>query len=338
MKNNPEEETEQRWVQTRAFRILGLTHGLACLSDAMLGDMRYFEPGEIFSAWTNWDRLESIPFQPDLDVNIRLLDQASVPFSATRQGNLLEIQADLQALERDVRDRRWALLGNQGLWFRFALAIQEEAGIHALHAASIYAPDENHLVVLIGKAGSGKSVFLLSAITAGWQVFSTELTYFTSEGDFLRGSLFDNLYVGTLAQDFPEVRCQLDLDLPEVDDPWAHKLSVDLSQMACQRRELQSPSLSLLFPHVEKGLDCAVVHEIEDPRALRRRLYESASEKIGGGYLLHERIPGPIMDTPQLAHARLQAVDRLMDPENTHLRTARIVSTGPTHCMEALLA
>ncbi|MGD8731764.1 MAG: hypothetical protein PVH92_07790 [Anaerolineales bacterium] len=331
------EETEPRGAKRRAYRILGLTHGLESPSGLMLNDDRFFEPGEIFSAWTNWDRLEAIPFQPDMDVNIRLTDQVSRPFSITHEKKLLEIQADLKALEGTIQDRRWAILGNQGLWFRFALAIQEQHGIYALHAASIYDPRDDHLVVLIGKAGSGKSVFLLSAIQSGWQVFSTELTYFTAGGAFLRGSSFDNLYVGTLTQDFPEIRHQLDVDLPEVDEPWAHKLSVDLSNMACTERELQSPTLSLLFPHVEKGLDCAIVDEIEDPRILCRRLYESASEKISGGYLLHEQVPGPIMDTPQLAKARLQAVERLTDQKTIQLKTARIVSTGPTHCMEGLL-
>jgi hypothetical protein len=337
MKSKQTAENDQRWAETRGYRMLGLTYGLASSSGAMLGDERYFTPGEIFSAWTNWDKLESIPFQQEMDVNLRLVDQRGNGFNVRRENKRMDIHADLQALEREVRDRRWALLGNQGLWFRFALAIQEEHGIYAFHAASIYDPEEDHLVVLLGKAGSGKSVFLLTAIDAGWQVFSTELTYFTSGAAFLRGSLFDNLYVGTLTQDFPDVSRQMAIDLPDVVDPWSHKLSVDLSEMACPESRLQSPNLSLLFPHVEKGLDCAVVHEIEDRRILRRRLYACASEKIGGSYLLHEHIPGPMMDTPELAAARLRAVDRLTDENKTKIRTARIVSTGPTHCLEGLL-
>jgi hypothetical protein len=327
----------EEWVLTRGFRMLGLSYGLACSSDTSLGDDRYFSPGEIYSQWTNWDNLEPIPYQQDMDSYAHFYDESSAPLTIDRTASSLEIRGDLSSLEANIQDRRWSLLGNQGLWFRFALAIQEQHRLYAFHAASIYHPEDQHLVVLIGKAGAGKSVFLLSAIAAGWQVFSTEMTYFSPEGTFLRGSLMDNVYFGTLAQDFPEISHQLGLDLPEIDDPWSQKLSVDLRQFAPETRELPAPQVSILFPHVEKGLDCAVIKEIDDPRILRRRLYESASEKISGAYLLHERIPGPPMDTPELASARLQAVDQLIAPKTSQIRSARVVSTGPNHCMEGLL-
>jgi hypothetical protein len=65
-----------------------------------------------------------------------------------------------------------------GLFFRYALTVQERHGIYALHASAIYKPHDDELLVIVGKAGAGKTVYLLEALARGYQIFSTEMTYF----------------------------------------------------------------------------------------------------------------------------------------------------------------
>lgn len=328
--------TANDWALAKGLRILGLEYGLASSSGAMLDNADYFSPGEIYSHFTNWDAIQEIEFTSRMDAHLYLEDDPSSEPSIEVDETTLRIRGPLQRLESEIQDRRWAILGNQGLWFRQALAVQERHGIYAMHAASIYKPSENHLVILLGKAGSGKTAFLLSAIEVGWLVFSTEMTYCrfeSGEMQFLRGSLMDNIYVGTLTQDFPEARSQLGVNIPPGGDRWQNKVSVDMNVVAVQHVNLVNPTLSFLFPHVERGLAGAAIHEIEDDRTLRRRLYENASEKIGASLLLHEELPVVSLDTALLASERLNAIHKLLLAD---IRSARAVSAAPANCLEGL--
>jgi hypothetical protein len=323
----------------KGYRILGIDYGLASSSGAMLDNQAYFTPGEIFSQWANWDELEPVPYSQGMDSYLYLEDAPSSPPSIRFDPSSLHIRANLKALENDIQDRRWAILGNQGVWFRHALAVQERRGILSFHAASIYDPKTNQLVMLVGKAGAGKSVYLLSALLAGWQIFSTEMTYLRAEQDRLtlfRGSLVDNILIGSLTQDFPEALSMLDLELPEFSDPWEKKVSVDMHAMAVQSKQLIDPTMILLFPHIERGQARVVIRELQ-AQPLTRRLFESASEKIGATLLLHEQLPAISLDTAELAFARLEGVQRLIRADPWKIRSARVVSSGLKNCMEGLM-
>ena len=79
----------------------------------------------------------------------------------------------------------------------------------------------DHLLVIDHAVGridfsplAGKTVFLLEGLTRGWTVFSTEMTHMrvTDSGyEFYKGSLFDNIRLGTLLYDFPAVAARLGL-------------------------------------------------------------------------------------------------------------------------------
>jgi hypothetical protein len=322
----------------RGFRILGIDYGLASSSGVMLDNQAYFIPGEIFSQLSNWDELESIPYREGMDSYLYLEDSPRSSPSIRFDSSSLYIRANLKALENEIQDRRWAILGNQGIWFRHALATQERRGILSFHAASIYDPENNQLAILLGKAGAGKSVYLLSALLAGWKVFSTEMTYLRIEQERLtlyRGSLSDNILIGSLTQDFPEALSMLDLDLPEFSDPWEKKISVGMHTMAVESKQLINPTLILLFPHIERGQANVVIREIQ-AKSLIRRLFENASEKIGASMLLHEQLPAIGMDTAELTSARLAGVRRLIQADPWEIRSTRVVSSGLKNCMEGL--
>lgn len=322
--------------ETRGFRILGLTHGLASNNGELIHNPVHFEAGEIYTQITNWEKLESIPYAPGMDTYCHLLDDPNLPF-AIQTDKTLFIQGDLSRLERETKDHRLDILGNIGIWFRWALVTQESHGIYSLHASSIYKPKQNELIVIVGKAGAGKTVFLLESLKRGYQIFSTEMTFFqfVPEGiKFYRGALMDNIRLGSFLYDFPEAAERLGLELPCSEDPWEHKLSVSMRGVTTATNHLVNPDISIVFPRVESGIDKPTVKTISNPRTLVKQLFDSASEKIGATILLGEELPAIGLDTPELAQKRLEAVRQLVAARRWKIKQAKTTLTGPKSCME----
>ncbi|MEE9508193.1 MAG: hypothetical protein V3V44_02800 [Anaerolineales bacterium] len=328
-----------RWAYTRGLKILGLTHSLSSNVGTLIHNPIYFEPGEIYSQVTNWERIEDVDDTPEMNSHLRIFDSPDQPFELRSDGEELIVQGDISSLEGRVHDRRRTLLGNIGLWYRHALVTQERHGIFSLHAAAIYKPDKNELFIVVGKAGSGKTVFLLEAISRGYQVFSTEMTYFSflSEGiKFHRGALFDNIRAGTLIHDFPGAIDQLGIEVPQVDEPWEYKLSVDMRPVKTAQSEITNPILSFVFPRIEKGIAQAFVKDISDPRKVAKLLFASASEKIGSTFLMYESIPTVGLDTAELAAKRWEAMLELVEGGVWEIRQAVATLAGQNNCMESI--
>jgi hypothetical protein len=328
-----------QWPETRAIRMLGISYGLGSNNGGLVHNPEFFEPGEIQSQVTNWSEIETVSYKPGLDAYCHFLDKEDLPFDISVSERELLVQGDLGRLDREGRDRRWSLLGNMGLFFRYALTVQERHGIYSLHASAIYKPAEDELLVLAGKAGAGKTVYLLEALARGYQIFSTEMTYFrlVPEGIvFYRGALMDNIRVGSFIYDFPEAAGRLNLELPEEENPWEAKVSVNMAGVTTQRAELLNPRISLVFPRIEAGHDHASVRDITRPRALVRLLFENASEKIGSTTLLYEELPVAGLDSPALAQARWEAFAQLVAAPRWEIKQARTILAGPKSCMEGI--
>jgi len=323
----------------RGFRILGLTHGLASNNPKLIYNPVHFEEGEIYTQITNWERLDPVEHQAGMDSYFYLKDDPEFPFSAQTSFPELFIQGDISRLEAEGSDKRFFILGNMGIWFRFILAVQELFGIFSLHASSIYKPEQNELLLIAGKAGAGKTVFLLESILRGYQIFSTEMTYFKFGANgvkFLRGALMDNIRLGAFTHDFPEVAERLGLNLPQVDKPWSKKICVDMHAVTTQNEQLINPTLSIIFPRIEMGYEHAIVEEIPQPRPLIRMLYDVAAEKIGATFLMYEEQAATGQDTPQLAKSRWDAITNLVSATNWEIKQARTTLAGPKSCMEVI--
>jgi hypothetical protein len=274
-----------------------------------------------------------------MDAYCHFLDDPALPLRIAAGEGELSVQGDLSRLEREGRDKRWFLLGNLGLWFRWALTVQERHGIYSLHASSIYKPDQGELLVIVGKAGAGKTVYLLESLVRGYQVFSTEMTFFRVEPErvvFYRGALMDNIRVGSFFYDFPEAAERLGLTLPQTDDPWGAKFSVSMHSVTTEQAELVNPKISFVFPRIEKGYDHSIVHEINNRRTLTRLLFDSLSEKIGSTTLICEELPVTGLDSPALAQARWETVRHLLAAPHWHIEQASSILAGPKSCMEGI--
>jgi hypothetical protein len=327
------------WPHTRAVRILGIGYGLGSNNAELIHNSEFWDPGEIQSQITNWCEIEPVPYGPDLDVYAHFLDDPVLPFEIEAGERELSVQGDLSRLEREGRDKRWFLLGNIGLWFRWALTVQERHGIYSLHASSIYKPKDDELLIIVGKAGAGKTVYLLESLARGYQVFSTEMTFFRIESErvvFYRGALMDNIRVGSFVYDFPQAAERLGLTLPETDDPWELKISVAMHSVTTEQAELVNPKISLLFPRIETGVTHAQIHEVTNPRTLTRLLFDSLSEKIGATTLISEELPLTGLDSPALAQARWETVRHLVAAPHWQIKQAKNILAGPKSCMEGI--
>lgn len=327
------------WPHTRGLRILGISYGLGSNNRELISNPEFFEPGEIHSLITNWGEIEHIPHRANLDAHVHLLDDRDQALEISIQERELLVRGDLRRLEREALDRRWTLLGNLGLFFRYALTVQERLGIYAFHASAIYKPLDNELLVVVGKAGAGKTVYLLEGLIRGYQIFSTEMTYFahTPEGVvFYRGALIDNIRVGSFLFDFPQAAERLQLELPQVKDPWSAKISVDMQRASTDAASLTNPKLSFIFPRIEAGYERATVGEVDRHRTLVRLLFDSASEKIGGTVLMYEVMPVVGLDGPALAQARWEAVANLVAAPQWEIKQARTILAGPKCSMEGI--
>jgi hypothetical protein len=332
-------EKSGQWPERRGFRILGLTYGLGSNNEALIHNPVHFERGEIYTQITNWEKLEYIDYAPGMDSYGHFLDDPDLPFKIAFDETEIYVQGDLSRLESVGKDKRWALLGNIGVWFRYALTTQERHGIYSLHASSIYKPQTDELLIIVGKAGAGKTVFLLESLIRGYQIFSTELTFFRLGADgvtFYRGALMDNIRVGSFVYDFPEAADRLGIRVPEVEKPWDHKISVSMHAATTAQIELLNPKLSFIFPRIEKGYEHALVQDITSPRTLTRLLFESASEKIGSTFLMYEEFPAVGVDTPVLAQARWETVSTLVAAPQWQIKQARTTLAGPHSCMEII--
>jgi len=327
------------WPESRGLRILGLGYGLGSNNRDLVFNPEFFEPGKIQSQITNWCEVEYIPYGSDLDAYCHFLDVPALPFSISVSERELFVQGDLSRLDREGRDRRWSLLGNMGLFFRYALTVQEQHGIYALHASSIYKPHEDELLVIVGKAGAGKTVYLLEALLRGYHIFSTEMTYFQLGPMgivFYRGALMDNIRVGNFVYDFPQAAERLELELPQMENPWEAKISVSLHGVTTEQAELVNPKLSFIFPRIEAEREHAIVSDIARPRTLVRLLFDSVSEKIGSTTLLYEELPVTGLDSPSLAQARWEVVSQLVAAPHWEIKQAKTILAGPKSSMEGI--
>jgi hypothetical protein len=327
------------WTHARGLRILGITYGLGSNNRDLIFNPEFLEPGETQSQITNWCEIEHIAYGTDLDAYCHFLDDPGLPFEIQVSEQELFVQGDLSRLEREGRDRRWSLLGNMGLFFRYALTVQERHGIYSFHASAIYRPEEDDLLVIVGKAGAGKTVYLLDALVRGYQIFSTEMTYFRlvkRDVVFYRGALMDNIRVGSFVYDFPEAAQRLQLELPQVENPWDAKISVSLDGVTTERAELVNPTLSFIFPRIEARREHAIVNDVSGSRDLTRLLFDSASEKIGSTTLLYEELPAIGLDRPELAQGRWEAVAHLVAAPQWAIKQARTILAGPKSIMEGI--
>jgi hypothetical protein len=325
----------------RAIRIVHARLGLVSNNRELITRSEYFTDRLPQSLLTDYHRVDDLPWDGALsgvDAEVRIIDTPGLgPAIAMELDRVLAV-GDWTALEAANSDRRYSLFGNLGFVFRYTIhALERYHDTWSFHASAMV-DDKGDLWLIPGGAGAGKTVFLLEGLTRGWTIFSTEMTHLrlTAGGyEFHKGSLFDNIRLGTLLYDFPAVVDRLGVTVPPSTDPWGSKIALDLRHVQTPADVLVSPSLRIVSPKVESGRDRAVVTPIGRREKLVKLLFDNATEKQGGTVLLYDTLPVPSLDTPTLMARRLDAMRGLVD--RATIKSARNTLCGARNCMEGLL-
>jgi hypothetical protein len=294
-------------------------------------------PLEVHSLRTDFRDIVRIPYSSRADGRIKALDDPTIPPRYRISGTRVVWEGPLAALSRKASDPRFSLWGNQGFLYRFALFLMEKKHhIYNLHACALYEPSRHRLFVIIGGAGSGKTVYLLSGLERGLALFSTETVHFRREGRRIRwfmGSLYDNVRLSTLRRHFPRFLPAAQ-GRPQEED-WNRKIAIDLSSYRHSEDRLLDPDVVLLFPRIEEGFGSLVIRPLGDERRAAQYLFANISEKLSQTTVLYDRIPVPGFDRPDLAEARRKACQSLARHRTKVLCGAAIA--GPLECWGDLL-
>jgi len=318
------------------LRILEATIGLRSADERLLP--RLPEPIAVPSLRTDFRVVEEIPFVPGLDAEIVLRPDAGRALTYSLTSRRVVFHGPLARAERQASDVRFGLWGNQGFLYRFTLRLLEEChGIFSLHAVGLYDESRHTLFVVAGGAGSGKTVYLLGGLARGLALFSTETVHFrrTRKGlTWFKGSLVDNIRLGTLVCDFPDF-------LPSgsaagvVRDLWQKKIALDLSSRQTPADVLDSPHVVLVFPHIEEGRPGFVRTPLSDPRIAAKAVFDNAAQKIAETFVLWDRLPIAGLDSAGLAAARWKAALELV--RHASLIGISAVLSNPKECWGDLL-
>ncbi len=325
-------------LHRRAIQIVRARLGLMSNNEGLITSPEYFRDRVPQSLLTDYHRVDDIPWASGVDAEVHVLDVAGLDPQITLAPDRVLAVGDWAALEAAASDRRYTLFGNLGFLFRYTIyALERYHAIWSFHASAMV-DDKGDLWLIPGGAGAGKTVFLLEGLTRGFTIFSTEMTHLrlTDGGyEFYKGSLFDNIRLGTLLYDFPAVLDRLGLSLPPSKDPWGSKVTLDLGHVQTPADALINPSLRIVNPKVESGRDRAIVARLDRREKLAKLLFDNATEKHGGTALLYDRLPVSSLDTPELMGRRFAAMRALLD--RATIKSAHSTLCGARNCMEGLL-
>jgi hypothetical protein len=190
--------------------------------------------------------------------------------------------------------------------------------------------------LVVGGPGAGKTVFLLKGLEDDWRILSTEMTHFqfTDEGYvFYMGSLFDNIRLGNLIYDFPQAKERLEIEIPDVPDPWGHKIAIDMSEISAQPHYL-NPRVTVVNARIESGRGIPIVKTITRSEKIAKLLFDNATEKFVSPFVMYDRIPVESLDTPDLMARRLEAMYRFVG--EVSLNPVKSTLAGAQNCMEGI--
>ncbi len=293
---------------------------------------------EVKSLLTDFMDVEQIPYSENLDGYISIHESDDSP-SYEFLGNRAIFKGPIRKLLRDASDLRFSLWGNQGFLYRYSLFLLEKKHrIYNLHACALYSQKKDHLYVVIGGAGSGKTVYLLSGLTKGLSLFSTETVHFRIDKNtisWFMGSLVDNVRLGTLMHNFPQFLRYID-DTQETEDEWQKKIALDLSSYKTESEKLETPcAVTILFPRIEESRKGFILMPITDRRKAAKALFDNITQKLSETVILYDRLPVLGFDEEIMAQKRLSTAGQLVQHKSV-IQTASVLS-NPNDCWGELL-
>lgn len=314
-------------MHTRVIRILDLSISLISNIPLIFAG-NYFSHAHVESLLSDFGHIEDLPQDHAADAGLVILDHPGETRISV-SGNTILAMGEFSRLERETEDKRYTLLGNQGLLYRYTLALLERRlAIHSFHANALYDAAADRLTIFLGGPASGKSPALMAGLATGLSVFGTELVHFSvddSGATFYRSACLDNVRPDGLLEDFPELAGRFTLpDIRTFSSP-SSKFLLDLRSAAASQEVLRNPSLRLIIPKSEAGRDPVIKAPITHRGAMVKALFDNLSEKIGASFTMYNAFAMGGFDRGD------QASDRLADAE-------RLIRLYDLPCIESYIA
>jgi len=243
-------------------------------------------------------------------------------------------------LEDETVDKRYTLLGNEGLLSKFILTILERKyGIYNFHASALYDEESDELLLVLGEKGSGKSSLMFSVLDKGlFKLFATEVVHAEITGDdviFYKGAMRDNVRVGHLLYDFPGIAENIGVKFSELQDPWGTKVQVNLKKYEAKPDVITNPKVNLVIPRIEEYNKTCQYHFIKNMRRVKHILMENLSDKITSLTLIYETVPIGSIDNLTSRRRRLTFLDRFIN--KGVIKKVVSIFASPRNCLEGWL-
>lgn len=267
------------------------------------------ERNKFFWLDTNFHSVEEIPYDKAKDSRVDIVDRTGSP-TIEVEGDLLRLAGPFSQLEEETQDKRFSLFGNLGIFSPWVLkTLEEKHRIFTFHACALV--KDGVFVVILGGAGAGKTVFILSSLKKGWRLFSTEFVHFRVEDKvtFFKGPVKDPVRIDTLTDHFPWIIDETEVNLR---DGVGGKSVVNLSSYQTDENLYTNPEVVLVIPHVEEKRHRIVQEDVEDRDAFLRTLFHNASDKISKSTLLYREFAIPGVDSVSLVQTRKDNIRNLL--------------------------
>lgn len=243
-------------------------------------------------------------------------DQVEIVYDS--EGSLC-VRGNFRYLEKSCYDKRFSIFGTAGVFYRYFLSrLELECGISNFHASAVYDESRNLLTVFLGKSGTGKTPQMLLGLSKGHKLFGTDHIFFSiaSPHDviFYKGGVRDNIRISTL-QDFPEINNNFHLG-SEISPTPDHKVCVDLSDYEFPENKILNPTLKFIFCE-RKFIAFNNGDELLNDQA-KRILFDNASEKISGNFMIYQDIPICNFDSQAAVNSRIKRVKSIFTCNNAY--------------------
>jgi hypothetical protein len=292
---------------------------------------------EVKSLLTDFHRVDQIPYSEDHDGYIRIQDSKEAPHYKQLEKRFI-FEGPFEKLSQTASDLRFSFWGNQGFLYRYVLYLLEKYHkIYNLHACALLDQNNHILYLIIGGAGSGKTVYLLSGLEKGLRLFSTETVHFSiknNEIEWFKGSLVDNVRFGTLVHDFPQFLP--DVKIPPPEKLWQKKIALDLSSYAADFDTIKKiKAVHIFFPHIEEGRKGYVLYKVTDVKKSSKLIFDNISQKIVETTILYDQIPVLGLDEKEMARLRLEkSLEIVKHPSITQIVS---ILSNPRDCWRDFL-
>ncbi|MCP2520197.1 hypothetical protein NLC82_03005 [Candidatus Aminicenantes bacterium AC-335-A11] len=325
-------------MHTKAIEILGLKIGILSNKKELLPVFPL--KIELKSLLTDFHEIKEIEYNQDLDAYFIILDEEKLKPRIFITQSRIFAHGPFVRLTRECEDLRYSFFGNEGLFFRFVLfLLEEKRDIYSFHACSLYDEKLKEFYIICGSAGSGKTCLLLRGLELGLKLFSAEMTHFKidkNEIKFFKGALVDNIRIGNLKYNFPEIIKSLSLKLPDAEDEWGKKIAINLSKYETSFNELINPKITIIFPRIEENRERIDLTDITNrKKTIIKLLFDYATEKIGEEFLIYESIPVKFIDTFEAGLRRIEKIKNFI--EKGKIKRVLKIFAGARNCWEGII-